>query len=122
MAHILVVDDDRAQRDVLSRLLENRGHQVEVAADGLEALNLVGAEPFDVAIVDMYMPRMDGLQLIPKLRLQSPHTKLVAMSGGVFGGRGKDLLSEAKRLGAERTLEKPFSADQLTDVLEALLT
>jgi len=121
MAHILVVDDDDAQRDVLRRLLENRGHEVEVAADGLEALNLVGAMSFDVAIVDMYMPRMDGLQLIPKLRVQSAHTKVVAMSGGVFGGKGKDLLSEARRLGAERTLEKPFGTDELTGVLQELL-
>ncbi len=121
MACILVVDDDRSQRDVLRRLLENRGHQVEVAADGLEALNLVGATPFDVAIVDMYMPRMDGLQLIPKLRVQSPHTKVVAMSGGILGGKGKDLLSEATRLGAERALEKPFGVDALTKTLDELL-
>jgi CheY-like chemotaxis protein len=106
---------------VLRRLLENRGHQVEVAADGLEALNLVGATPFDVAIVDMYMPRMDGLQLIPKLRVQSPHTKVVAMSGGILGGKGKDLLSEATRLGAERALEKPFGVDALTKTLDELL-
>jgi CheY-like chemotaxis protein len=121
MAHILVVDDDESQREVMRRILEFAGHEVTTAADGLEGLNLVGSQPFALAFVDLYMPRMDGLEAIPKLMLQVPGLKVVAMSGGLFNGKGIDLLRAAEEAGAVRALPKPFGAEELTDLVEELV-
>ena len=121
MAHILVVDDDQSQREVMRRILELEGHVVTVAADGLEGLNLVGSQPFALAFVDLYMPRMDGLEAIPKLILQVPGLKVVAMSGGLYDGKGIDLLRVAEDLGAVRALPKPFGAEELTSLVEELI-
>jgi len=117
MAHILVVDDDRSQRELMRKILELDGHEVTVAADGLEGLNLVGSQPFALAFVDLYMPRMDGLEAIPKLILQVPGLKVVAMSGGLFDGKGIDLLRAAEEVGAVRALPKPFGANELMDLV-----
>jgi len=121
MAHILVVDDDAAQRETMRRVLERAGHEVTLAADGLEGLNVVGSKPFALAFVDLYMPRMDGLEAIPKLVFQVPALKVVAMSGGVLGGKGTDLLRVAESLGAVRALQKPFGAHELTELVTELL-
>ena len=58
---VLVVDDDRAVRDSLRRSLEFNGYDVALAADGAEALVAVGAEPPDVVVMDVMMPRLDGI-------------------------------------------------------------
>ena len=118
MAHILVIDDDKSQRVLMRKILEFEGHEVTVAADGLEGLNLVGSQPFALAFVDLYMPRMDGLEAIPKLILQVPGLKVVAMSGGLFDGKGIDLLRTAEEVGAVRALPKPFGADELLDLVK----
>ena len=121
MVHILVVDDDQSQRELMSKILELEGHAVTVAADGLEGLNLVGSQPFALAFVDLYMPRMDGLEAIPKLILQVPGLKVVAMSGGLYDGKGIDLLRVAQEAGAVRALEKPFGAGDLLELVGELV-
>ncbi len=121
MAYVLVVDDDKDVRGVIRSVLEQAGHEVTPARDGLEALNLIGTRDFAVALVDLYMEKIDGLELIPKLRLQSPETRIIAMSGGFRDGKGLSLLSVAERLGAVRTLTKPFGIDDLTSLVEEVL-
>jgi CheY-like chemotaxis protein len=121
MAHILVVDDDPHLRTMLERVLVQMGHNVTQAEDGLAALNTVGTRPFSIAFVDLFMPTIDGLEVIPKLLFQSPDIKIVAMSGGVYGGKGVSLLTVAERLGAARTLAKPFGIDDIERILRELL-
>ena len=121
MAHILVVDDEASQRELMRKILEQEGHQVTLAANGLEALNVVTTHPFVLAFVDLYMPVMDGLEAIPKLLTQVPQLKVVAMSGGVYGGKGIDLLRVAEEVGATRALPKPFGAHQLTELAAELV-
>ena len=121
MAHILVVDDDASQRETMRRILQRAGYEITLAADGLEALNVVGSRPFALAFVDLYMSRMDGLEAIPKLVFQVPDLKVVAMSGGVLGGKGTDLLRVAEDLGAVRALQKPFGARELVELVAELL-
>ena len=120
MAHVLVVDDDASVRAAIARSLSAAGHEVTQAETGLEALNLVATKPFAVALVDLYMPQMDGLELIPKLLIQVPGLKIVAISGGLYGGKGIDLLRAAERVGAVKSLTKPFDLDELRDVVAEL--
>jgi Response regulator containing CheY-like receiver, AAA-type ATPase, and DNA-binding domains len=63
LSRILVVDDNEANRDMLSRRLARQGHGVEMAAGGLEALERLGAEPFDLVLLDIMMPEMNGYEV-----------------------------------------------------------
>jgi len=120
MADILVVDDEESVRSAIARSLAQAGHAVTEAASGLDALNLVGTRQFALALVDLYMPQMDGLELIPKLLIQAPSLKIVAMSGGMYGGKGVDLLRAAERAGALKSLIKPFGMEELEAVVAEL--
>ena len=65
---ILVVDDDEGNRDMLSRRLERLGHSVAVVENGRRALELLNAEPFDLMLLDLQMPKMDGYEVLDRLR------------------------------------------------------
>jgi two-component system response regulator HydG len=80
MLDILVVDDDDIVRESVSEALESAGHRVARANDGEAAISLFASRPFDVAICDVHMPRMDGLTLCRRLRRESPGTALVIMT------------------------------------------
>jgi sigma-B regulation protein RsbU (phosphoserine phosphatase) len=73
---ILVVDDNVFNREILSRHLERQGHSVRVAADGLSALELLRSESFDVAIIDVMMPGMNGYQLLERMRAEEALTRV----------------------------------------------
>ena len=120
MARILVVDDDATVRDFVCKVLESGGHEVSVAEDGEKALALYKTQPADLVIADLFMPVLDGLQLIVKLREEYPETKFIAISGSVYERKPR-FLEIAGHMEAVLTLSKPFSARELMDVvLEAL--
>ena len=78
---ILVVDDNAMVRESYTELLRQRGYTVEQAGDGEAALNVVGAEAIDLAIVDVMMPNMGGLELRQHLRRQSPSVATILVTG-----------------------------------------
>lgn len=68
MSQILLVEDDPTTRDFLARLLMRSGHQVHLAGDGAEALEKLKDAPAELIVLDMMMPRMDGLEFLQRLR------------------------------------------------------
>ena len=114
---ILVVDDDRAVRESLRRSLSFNGYTVDLAEDGLEALEAISHERPDAVVLDVMMPRMDGLEVCRQLQLSGddlpilvPHrTRL-----GVERVAGLDA-------GADDYLPKPFALEELLARLRALL-
>lgn len=116
MATILIADDEPAIREVIRRILLLDHHRVIEAGDGEEAIQLIRAEKPDLALVDLFMPRKEGLETIMQLRRQFPDLKLIAISGG-NPTHGMSFLELAQRLGAHRTLAKPFA---MQDVLSAV--
>lgn len=122
MARILVVDDDRAVRATLKVLLERIGHQVLTAEDGRRGLNSIVSEQFDLVIIDIFMPEMDGFETIRMVRKAKPAIPIVVMSGAATAAASSpDFLSMATKLGAVRSLQKPFNPTALHDAVEACL-
>jgi CheY-like chemotaxis protein len=103
---ILVVDDNEMNRDVLSRRLQREGHTVKVAASGPEALELLYHEPFDVVLLDIIMPGMNGLQVLEQLKVdpQLRHLPVVMISAL----DEMDSVVRSIEIGAEDYLPKPF--------------
>lgn len=120
MARILVADDGEDIREILRMMLSAAGYEVLVAPDGDSALTLMRAEPIDLIITDIFMPGKEGIETIIELRRDFPSVKIVAMSGG---GRMGELhyLEDAVKLGAVRSILKPFRADEILAVVREAL-
>jgi DNA-binding response OmpR family regulator len=120
MACILLVDDDSQLRAALRKMLEEAGHEVIDAKDGVDAIRYNQRRAVDLVLTDLFMPRKDGLEIIRELHRDFPHLRILAMSGGGFD-REMDLLEMAERLGAIKTLKKPFDKPTLLAAVEAVL-
>jgi DNA-binding response OmpR family regulator len=81
MARILVIDDEPGLREFVRAVLEKEGHEVEEARDGNEALAACDRKPVDLALVDLIMPRKDGVRTIEELRARHPKTAIVVVTG-----------------------------------------
>lgn len=116
---ILIVDDDEALRRALARMLRARGYEVDEAGDAPEALGAIDRKSPDVVLTDIMMPGGDGVELINAIRGRTPRPGILAMSGrGSMGAL--DLLHLAEKLGADLSLNKPFSTDELMLALAEL--
>jgi len=114
---ILVCDDENLGRTVAS-VLAFMGHQVEVASDGREALDLIRAKPdfFNLLITDNRMPRLTGVELIEKLRASNFALKIIMMTG-----YATQIESEVKPLPRlDGFLSKPFKATELLECVKNL--
>ena len=120
MATILVVDDDDVFRAALRVILEAAGYAVMEAPDGEAGLRVYREQGADLILVDLFMPKRDGLEMIQALRAMIPQPKTIAMSGGGTIGP-RDMLAAAAALGAARTLRKPFASRDLLAAIEELL-
>ncbi len=120
MARILVADDEPSIRNIIRKALEQAGHEVVEAEDGVVALAAFKEQPADLVVVDIFMPEKDGLQLIAELRDEHPGTKIVAISGSVYERRPR-FLEIAGRMESVATLAKPFSVDELLEAVKEAL-
>jgi DNA-binding response OmpR family regulator len=121
MAAILLIEDDAAVRLLLKRILEQRGHDVIEASDGGEGLRLFGEREVELVVTDIVMPDKDGVETIIDLRRKDPGLRIIAISGGGTTTAGPTWLRAAKLLGANRTLEKPFSPKQFLEAVHEVL-
>ncbi len=120
MARILVIDDDVALRQALTKHLERAGHDVRQAPDGDAGVRACERHAADVVIVDIFMPGQGGLQTIGRLRREWPAVKILAMSGVTNAGL-LDVEKHAVALGADRFVGKPFEATALLALVNTLL-
>ena len=106
---ILVVEDERDLNRILTKTLSAEGCSVDACFDGLEALDYLSGASYDVIVLDRMMPRMDGMELLSRLRAQGDETPVIFLTA-------KDAVSERVRgldAGADDYLVKPFSFDEL---------
>jgi two-component system chemotaxis response regulator CheY len=120
MAQILVADDEPSIRRVLRAILERMGHQVTEAENGLVALEKYREVRPSAVLVDLYMPELDGVETMIRLKADYPDAKVVAISGGGWRARGP-ALEEMTALGAVDTIAKPFTADEVVETVERVL-
>ena len=113
---ILVVEDNADSREMLKTLLELYGYQVEAAEDGRRGLEILQKDQFDMALVDIGLPGMDGYQVAQKIRQDPRHAgiRLVALTGY---GRTADR-EAVKAAGFDEHLVKPLDQHKLTRILE----
>ncbi len=119
MATILAVDDSNSMRQMVSFTLQQAGHEVMEAADGVEALELAKKNDFGLVISDVNMPRMDGISLIRQLRSLPGYkfTPLLMLTTEA----GADKKREGKDAGATGWIVKPFNPDQLLATIGRVL-
>lgn len=118
MATILCIDDEEPVRRLFQVALEGAGYRVLTAENGRHGLRLLEDQEVDLIFVDIFMPEMDGVEVIPLLRKTRPASKIMAITGG--SGR-RNYLDMAKHLGAHDTLMKPFSLQELLDAVATQL-
>jgi len=118
MKRILVVDDDENLREILSAMLGQRDRTIDTARDGIEALELLTQNQYDVILSDVSMPGLDGPALYEALRA-TPHTtpRVIFMSGNTGSGKHATFLQRAN----EPVLEKPFKLEAVRSLVDALL-
>lgn len=116
-ARVLVVDDESMIREMLADFLELEGYSVTTASDGMAALDATGAQPYDLVLTDMKMPRLGGIALLDRLREQAPTTMVVMMTG--FGT--VETAIDAMKRGAHDYVLKPFKLDEVSHVVERAL-
>ncbi len=116
---ILLVDDNRTNRRVISRVLENAGHKVETAENGDEALDRLDIEPFDIVLTDINMPGTSGLDLTKMYRVlhaDEPHMPIVALTADATEQAKQD----CREAGMDGYLTKPVEAQQLLAMVREL--
>lgn len=114
---VLVIDDEPNILSSVRRALELEGYRVEVAGSGPIALKKLSDAEFDLALLDVMMPEMDGLQVLAEIRQNHPQVATVMMSGNAT----IDTAVSATKLGAHDFIEKPLSSDKLLLTIENTL-
>lgn len=122
MSYILIVEDSEALRAQIEHHLTAQNHRCATAANGHEALTILREQgPFDLVITDIFMPEMDGIEAIEKIKAQQPTLKVIAISAGGMGMSGQAMLEIAQGLGAATTLAKPFEPADLDQAIRTAL-
>ncbi len=109
MANILVIDDERSIRNSLKEVLEYENHKVDLAVDGLEGLDIISKNTYDIILCDIKMPKMDGIEVLEKVHEMAPDATVIMISG-----HGNiDTAVEAIKKGAFDFIEKPLDLNRL---------
>jgi CheY-like chemotaxis protein len=124
VANILIVDDDPAVQATIRIVLERAGHAVVVADDGSTGLATFEAGSFDLLILDIFMPGMDGLETMKLIHQRQPLIPILVISGrpiATDSSTAPDFLKMATKLGAISSLQKPFGPAELLSAVSGCL-
>jgi two-component system nitrogen regulation response regulator NtrX len=116
-SQILIVDDEASIRTSLTGVLQDEGYEVRSAHDGAEALEMIKAEPPQLVLLDIWMPGMDGIETLKKIKELAPDVEVVMISGhGTI-----ETAVKATKLGAYDFMEKPLSLDKTVLIVQHAL-
>lgn len=104
------MDDERAIRELISEVLNIAGFDVNSAIDGVDALNQIRRKRFDLILLDVNLPKLDGFTVLERVRESAPTQPIILLSART----DKDDVTHGLRLGADDYIRKPFSVEELT--------
>ena len=113
---VLVADDNLSHAELLHVALEQKGHAVQTASCGSQAMDLLGSQPFDALILELNLPEMDGFEILQRVRNIAPELKTILMSGAL----GVDETVRAMKLGAVHCFAKPVPFQKVVEAVEKL--
>lgn len=111
---VLIVDDDQGLLDTMSVIFESRGHQAVIVDDGYKAVEAVKNQKFNVVLMDIKMPGIDGVETFRQIKKVSPETTVIMMTGESV----EELVKEALAEGAYTVVYKPFNIGELIEIIE----
>ncbi len=120
MGKIIIIDDEPYILLMLKKMLERAGHEVDLASNGKQGMEIFEKENADLVITDIIMPDKEGLEIILEMKKQRPDLKIIAISGG---GRisPESYLECATHFGASRVFQKPFKQKELVSAVNELI-
>jgi DNA-binding response OmpR family regulator len=118
---LLLIEDDDDLRTIMKEVLSDAQFDVHAVPHGLEGLKIYEQERIDLVITDIFMPKMDGLEVIQALRKKAPVPKIIAMSGEGSHSTAHEMLRCAGLFGATSILNKPFGMDELITAVKTAL-
>jgi CheY-like chemotaxis protein len=121
MARVLLADDVPLMVEAVVTALESEGHQIAVATDGEAAIKLLVDESFDIAVLDIWMPKKSGLDVLKALRQLKPDMPVILISGGGPGATLEQATAIADMYRADRVLYKPFEDEELLSAIAQLV-
>ena len=114
---ILIVDDEKNIVRSLTGILSDEGYEISTTSDGVEALEIIQKDPPDLVLLDIWLPGMDGIEVLKTLKTYNSGVEVLIMSGhGTI-----DTAVKATKLGAQDFIEKPFSLDRITESIKTVL-
>ena len=114
---LLCVDDDPGIRELLHEIITRLGHRMITAVDGIDALEKLAADHFDIVITDINMPRMDGIELIKRIKTDFDDVDVIVITAYEMTYKYTDIIA----LGASDFISKPFNVDELEAKLNRIL-
>lgn len=117
---VLIIDDEPFVRGVLEKALRKEGYGVRSAVDGKDGLSLLTNHAFRLVITDIFMPDMDGYEVIMRINAKTPKPQVLAISGGAINLAG-EALRTAKLLGCRAILAKPFDLPEIYAAVHSLI-
>ncbi|MDA1476708.1 response regulator [Bacillus changyiensis] len=114
---ILIVDDQYGIRVLLNEVFNKEGYKTFQAANGLQALDIVGRERPDLVLLDMKIPGMDGIEILKRMKVIDDQIRVIIMTA--YGEL--DMIQESKELGALTHFAKPFDIDEIREAVKVYL-
>jgi CheY-like chemotaxis protein len=118
MARIVVLDDEPIHLELVATILERAGHEVIALPNGLACLDLLTRDRIDLVVTDIFMPGLNGLQLMAQIRARGVRIPVIGMTGGMTG-QIRPFVDTMSRLGAASVLTKPFSGVELLRAIQS---
>jgi len=114
---VLVVDDEPLVRDAMKAILESYGHRVAIAVDGVDAVAVFKGNEFDIVLLDLGLPKMNGYRVAEQMKSMRPQVPVFFITGW-----GDDIdKAKIKALGVEAVIGKPFQPEDLIQQMEEML-
>lgn len=114
---IIIIDDDKAILRILTRILQKQGYETDTSETGKEAMEKIGQKPYDLALIDIKLPDIEGIDLLPHIRRQTTETIMIMLTG--MASTENSL--RARSLGADAYLLKPVKPEELIKLVKEKL-